>query len=279
VTTAGTSISAPRTGGEIRIGSLPLAAVPAEPDGTRAYPTAVDLDGEEAQRADDARAEGMEIGVRFEHRKLVCVAIGRGVGARQLTALYEPGPVDEAGVVRLRRTDLYRISASMADALSDPPPPPPATSYVPVVEGRRAPRASRRTRPSRRSSARAGSQGDEPPAAASVAVAGNHLPQQSTDDMSAAPAAEAGELHGSGVVCPADDGGRGAATGLDSPSPASAASGLAADDRKPLLDDVGNVVRIEGFGPGPVRGAALRRLGSILADLVMADLERNPPRR
>ena len=69
------------------------------------------------------------------------------------------------------------------------------------------------------------------------------------------------------------------ATGLDAVHATERVSGLAAVvSRRPTEEDVGDVVHLEGSGTGPVDGATVRRLGGILADLVMADLDRDPPR-
>jgi hypothetical protein len=231
---------------ETAIGSMPIDVLPIAPDGSRRYPAAVDLTGAEAKRAVDARAQGMDLGVRFEGERLVCFGLRRGTVARDCAEIYEPSPVDGAGIVRLRRTGRVRVSAPMAEALTGrrpTAPPSPTLTASPVPDTRHAPRAGRRIRSTRRSSVRASPSDDGDPPPAEAGDAADPFPLQLTDDITTAPAAAAGELHGSNVVCSTDAHGGRPAKALDCEAPEERPSKLAADDpRLPLLSLLADLI-------------------------------------
>jgi hypothetical protein len=201
-----TDATAPTTSGEIRIGSLPLNDAPAAINGTRAYPPAVDLTEAEARRCLDAQTQGMDLGVRFEGERLVCFGLRRGVVARDCAEIYEPVPVDDTGIVRLRRTGRIRVSAPMAEALTGrcpTAPPPPTLTASPVPDTRHAPRAGRRVRSTRRSAVRASPSDDgDPPAIAEARVDGDVADALLVDPARANPL----ELHADGSVHRAEEG-------------------------------------------------------------------------
>jgi hypothetical protein len=191
---------------ETAIGSMPIDVLPIAPDGSRRYPAAVDLTGAEAKRAVDARAQGMDLGVRFEGERLVCFGLRRGTVARDCAEIYEPSPVDGAGIVRLRRTGRIRVSAPMAEALTGrcpTAPPPPTHTASPVPDTRHAPRAGRRVRSTRRSAVRASPSDDgDPPAIAEARVDGDVADALLVDPARANPL----ELHADGSVHRAEEG-------------------------------------------------------------------------
>jgi hypothetical protein len=228
---------------EVQIGSMPMDVLPIEPDGSRRSPEVIDLTDVEAQRCLDAQTQGMDVGLRFEGERLVCFGLRRGTVARDCAEIYEPSPVDGAGIVRLRRTGRVRVSDEMARALTyQTVEPPPILRDARIPDGRHVQCAGRRTRSTRRSLARAGPGDDDgPPDVATLIAAGNDPQQQSTNDITAAPTVDTGELHPEIAVIRADA--DGPATALDSTAQPKRVSQLAADDpRLPLLNLLADLI-------------------------------------